>query len=124
MPMQATGYWIFVSNPKQYPIDAHMRDYLPLNGGISTWSVRKSMDFKSGDLGLVRVGVDARNKSELARDGADHRLASGIYGLCAVLGEPSDTLVPVDHDRWTEPRKKDAPSIPIKYLWCTTENPL
>jgi HNH endonuclease len=120
--MEQTGFWIFVSNPKRYPIDAHMREYLPKNQGVSSWTVERNADFKRGDLGLVRVGVDARNKATLKRDGASKRLGAGIYAVCKVLGEPSYTLERADDARWTPP--KDMPSIPIRYLWWTTTEPL
>jgi hypothetical protein len=122
MPMEETGFWIFVSNPKRYPIDAHMREYLPHNQGVSSWTVERNADFMPGDLGLVRVGFDARNKATLKRDGASKRLDAGIYSVCEVLGKPSYTLERADDARWVAP--KDMPSIPIKYLWWTTTEPL
>jgi hypothetical protein len=128
MAMARSGFWIFVSNPRTYPIDAHMREWLPNHEGISSWTVEKNAQFEPGDLGLVRVGVDQRNRAALKRDGAPQRLQSGIYAACQVLGEPPYTLERKDDERWGQDdpsnSRKTAPSIPIKYLWWTTENPL
>jgi hypothetical protein len=64
MPMARTGFWILVSNPRRFPIDRLMRERLPKDARDS-WTVRKSDVFESGDFGLVRTVVPAReNKGQ------------------------------------------------------------
>ena len=41
--------------------------------------------FRIGDIGIIRVGIDSRNKSEL--DGRE-KLKSGIYAIVKVMSLP------------------------------------
>jgi hypothetical protein len=90
MPMARTGFWVFVSNPRRFPIDRLMRERLPKDAKYS-WTVRKSDVFEPGDFGLVRTVVPAREnkrtEAQLKEDGASEQLASGIYAVCEVLSK-------------------------------------
>lgn len=77
--------WTFFSNPKYWYID----DFL--NSDKSNREVYYSINkdhrdrFKIGDRGVIRVGRDTRNKSEL--DGKE-KMKPGIYAIVKVIALP------------------------------------
>ena len=85
MSMPPTGYWVLVCNPRKWAFDKFALEQLPKNKS-DTWGVRPSdaAGFVSGQLALVRVGVDNRNKSQL--DGRA-RLSAGIYAVCEITSK-------------------------------------
>ena len=70
------GYWVFVCNPKKWAIDRFLAERIERD----TWGIRPAdrQRFASGQLALIRVGVDRRTNAE--RQGRP--LEPGIYALC------------------------------------------
>jgi hypothetical protein len=72
-----TPYWVFVNAPHIFSIDREVFEK-PIEQ--CNWSVNQSdgKEMFPGQLGLMRVGIDKRNKAEL---GQRHKLEAGIYGI-------------------------------------------
>lgn len=77
--------WTFFLNPKYWYID----DFLKSDkaGNEIYYSINKDHRdrFKIGDRGVIRVGVDSRNKSEL---NGKEKMKSGIYAIVKVMSIP------------------------------------
>ena len=119
-PAEETPYWVFVCNPKKWSIDQF------LERGIEhdTWGVRPSdkSRFAPGQLGLVRVGVDQRNKAE--RKGKP-KLIAGVYALCEV--ESAAFPGTGANDEFWAPKSGRAPGWPtvkVRYLRTYKSSPL
>jgi hypothetical protein len=134
MPMARTGFWVFVSNPRRFPIDRLMRERLPKDAKDS-WTVRKSDVFEPGDFGLVRTVVPAREnkrtEAQLKEDGASEQLASGIYAVCEVLSKNRPWANKMNEDLWRSPEEtklysqsKTWQMVDLNYLWWCLANPL
>lgn len=85
MNNKENGVWTFFLNPKYWYVD----DFLNSDKVYSEfyYSINKDHKdkFKIGDRGIIRVGVDSRNKAEL--DGKE-KLNSGIYAIVKVMSTP------------------------------------
>lgn len=83
--IQPTGFWTFFCNPSHWPID----NYLPKwkEGHKSRYMITSWQRnwFKSGDVGIIRVGHDQRSVAEL---NGKERLQRGIYALVEVVDLP------------------------------------
>ena len=56
---------------------------------VSNILLRKAWEkFKIGDKGVIRVGQDSRNKSELS---GKEKMKSGVYAIVKVMGIPEFT---------------------------------
>lgn len=77
--------WTFFLNPKYWYID----DFLKSDKASDEiyYSINKDHrdKFKIGDRGVIRVGVDSRNKSEL---NGKEKMKSGIYAIVKVMSIP------------------------------------
>jgi len=116
-PPNAPTYWVLACNPKKWAVDRFLAD------GIRSdeWGVRKSdkAKFAPGQLALVRVGVDQRNRKE--RKGRP-KLAAGIYAICQIesfsyagSGTPS---------KYGNVHPRGWPTVPISYLRTFENHPL
>jgi len=77
-----TGYWTFFCAPKTWAIDG----FLATNNEYNTYRVNKTYKdlVKPGQIAVIRVGIDNRNKEEL---GGKKKLTSPlrfIYNAAAV----------------------------------------
>lgn len=117
---EAERYWVFVCNPKRWAVDRFLAD----GAERDTWGVRPSdaTRFAPGQLGIVRVGVDTRNRAE--RNGAP-RLEAGIYALCEVESETFPGTGANDA-YWADgaARRPGWPTVRIRYLRRYGNNPL
>ncbi|MDV4150065.1 HNH endonuclease signature motif containing protein [Clostridium sp. AL.422] len=77
--------WTFFSNPKYWYVDDFLNSD-KVNGEIY-YSINKDHrdKFKIGDRGVIRVGIDSRNKSELY---GKEKMKSGIYAVVKVMSIP------------------------------------
>ena len=80
--------WTFFANPKYWYVD----DFLNSDKATSElyYSINKDHreKFKIGDKGVIRVGQDSRNKSELS---GKEKMKSGVYAIVKVMGIPEFT---------------------------------
>jgi len=78
-----TGYWTFMCNPQKWEIDK----FLATNTEYDTYPVNDwyKDHVKSGQLGIIRVGIDDRTKKQL---GERKKLNPGIYAVVEILGTP------------------------------------
>jgi hypothetical protein len=76
-----TGYWMFVCNPKNWNVD----QWLELEEPQLFYRISKhhDKDFRSGQLGFLRVNTDYRNNA--IRRGQS-KLRAGIYAIFQVIG--------------------------------------
>jgi len=83
MDTKITGYWTFFCNPAKWEIDK----FLSTNTEYDNYQVNDWYEdhIKPGQLGVVRVGVDSRNKKQL---GNRSKLSSGIYAIVEILDNP------------------------------------
>ena len=113
-------YWVFICNPKKWAIDRFLQDRIERD----TWGVRKSDRYKfaPGQLAIVRVGTDKRNKKEL--DGKPP-LTPGIYALCEIESE-SFPATGAGGKYWAEgaERAPGWPTVRVRYLKTYGDKPL
>lgn len=109
--VKPTGYWTFFCNPEKWAID----DFLTSGKVYDTFSITKWQKdwFRTGQLGVIRVGHDNRKKSVLK---GKNKLARGVYAVVEVLGKPILSASRDDH--WLEENEgeKLRYRVPIKYL--------
>ena len=113
-------YWVLVCNPRKWAIDRFIENGAP----DDTWGVRRSdaSKFGAGQLAIVRVGIDHRNRAELA----DHkRLEAGIYAVCEIMG-PSFAGEGANDAYWAadEGRSPGWPTVGVRYLRNYLDRPL
>lgn len=106
-----TGYCTFFCSPEKWAID----DFLMSGKVYDTFSITEWQKdwFRTGQLGVIRVGYDNRKKSVL--DGKS-KLARGIYAVVEVVGKP---ILSASRDgHWLEENEgeKLRYRVPIKYL--------
>jgi hypothetical protein len=111
MQIQPTGYWTFFCNPARWEIDK----FLSQNFEYDHYSITKWQSdwFKPGQLGIVRVGVDARKNSQL---GGRQRLKPGVYSIVEVLSLPR--MRGLENDSYWAKMMPDPESlvVDIRYL--------
>ena len=117
---QKQQHWVFVCNPQKWAID----EFLARGIELDSWGVRPSdrEKFKPGQLAIIRVGQDRRNKSD--RNGRP-RLESGIYAICQVLTEPYEATGASD-EFWSPGSERESgwPTVGIRYLKTFLDSPL
>ncbi|MBW8333168.1 MAG: hypothetical protein K0M40_14175 [Prolixibacteraceae bacterium] len=120
--IKVTGYWTFFCNPKYWAIDEFLsnieQDY-ESEYRITSW--QKDFFFK-GQLGVIRVGNDARTKLQL---GGREKLKKGIYAIVEILGTPylqieSESNFKINHQKGETSRY----IVPIKYQRNYILNPI
>jgi hypothetical protein len=113
-------YWVLVSSPKRWHIDK----FLETNPDHGEWAIenRDREKFAPGQLAIIRVGVDQRNKSELA---GRERLRPGIYALCEI-DSPWFPRESGGEGTWGQGQEvpTGAPAVRIRYLRNYLRNPL
>jgi len=109
-----TGYWTFFCNPKYWAIDDFLlnidTDFIS-QYRITTWQKNY---FKEGQLGIIRVGLDSRNKLQLNNK---KKLERGIYAIIEIVGQPivqvnSQSNFKINHQKSEIGRYV----VPIKYI--------
>ena len=115
----STNYWVFACNPRRWDIQS----FLETSQLTSTWKIRPSdkEKIKPGQLGIIRVGVDNRNQSQL---GGRKKLISGVYALVEVLSLP-EFSVDTD-DLWSDEKDNKSPCwrVQIRFLSKNLHNPI
>lgn len=88
--MEYNGYWIFLNNPRKWDVQKCLEDHLKNSFNLK-WKIKESQSkyFKIGQLGILRVGTDQRNKNEL--DGRK-KLNSGVYAIVQVVNNPKKDI--------------------------------
>lgn len=106
--MENTGYWLFYCNPKQWAID----EFLEEGSEVTTWKVTKWQKdfFHEGQHGIIRVGVDSRNKKELH---GKPKLKSGIYAIVQVIRSP-EFKTDEEDQFWIDNEKKHEETWRVK----------
>jgi hypothetical protein len=80
-----TGYWTFFCNPKYWAVDEFLMNIKPnfkSQYRIASWQKEY---FSKGQLGVIRVGNDNRNKAELK---GRKKLNKGVYAVVEITGVP------------------------------------
>ena len=111
MTTDVTGYWTFFCAPKTWAID----DFLSTNIEYDTYRVNDwYKDFvKPGQLAVIRVGIDKRNKEQL---GEKKKLASGIYAIVEILDTPKMSTEVSNFYLNKEDQGQEKLRVRIKYL--------
>lgn len=116
----STGYWTFYSNPKKWQIDR----FLETNIEYDTYQVTEWQKhlFKQGQLGVIRVGVDGRTKTQLE---GRKKLIPGIYAIVEVISEAT-LRESVPDKYWLEWRDEELkrPIVQIRILKNLLSKPL
>jgi hypothetical protein len=115
-----TGYWIFMCNPAKWQIDRFLETGKVYDQWhIPEWYVKHC---KPGQLAVVRVGIDTRNKAQLE---GHKKLESGIYAVAEILSSPEARKDDPD-PYWLEWEERDwkRKSVKIKYVQNLMAKPL
>ena len=105
-----TGYWTFFCNPKIWEIDRHLSAELEV-GNYRITPYQRNW-FEVGQFGVIRVGIDNRNRKELA---GRVKLKPGIYAIIEVINLPEETLSDRPEYYLHAPQKALQPSWRISY---------
>lgn len=107
--VEFTGFWTFFCNPKKWAID----DFLASNKVEDTFSITSWQKdwFKEGQLGIIRVGHDYRNKEQL---NDQPKLKRGIYAVVEVTGQPIYSSERDEH--YYEESDQETYRVPVKYI--------
>ncbi|NCI50915.1 hypothetical protein GWC95_13360 [Sediminibacterium roseum] len=117
-----TGFWTFFCNPKYWAVDDFLRTHrigAKSEYRITTW--QKDF-FEKGQLGVIRVGFDSRNSSEL---NGRMRLERGVYAVVEVTGKAlpfgkSKSNFKIDHQQ----NEKERFSVPVRYIRNYINHPI
>jgi hypothetical protein len=120
MKTAITGYWTFFCNPAKWEIDKFLSTNIQDDGyQVTDW---QKDYFQTGQLGIIRVGIDQRNKKQR---GKYPMLHPGIYAIVEILskaikrdGEPDKYWI-----NWT-PKELEKPFVRIRYLYNLLNSPL
>ena len=114
-------YWTFYNNPGKWQFDRF------LESGESETQYLISPNWhqdamKAGQLGVVRVGKDSRNKEIL---GGKPKLESGVYAIVMILTDPYPRSV-IDPEHWLVPRDHiiGEPGVRLKILKNLLQKPI
>jgi hypothetical protein len=117
------GYWAFVCNPAKWAIDDFLRSgKVEGEWGVDRHATHQIEQFRKGQLAVVRVGRDQRNKTQLK---GNPRLRPGVYALCEILSRvykgsgDSD-----DFSYGEEVHPTGWPTVRVRYIYSYLENPL
>ncbi|MBI9093675.1 MAG: EVE domain-containing protein [Sphaerochaeta sp.] len=115
-----TGYWMFMCNPNKWEIDRFIKS--GVTEDIYSISDFHKDYFKSGELGIIRVGRDNRSKKKL---GGNPRLQPGIYAIVRVMSQPQK-IVSDKSDFWINKDDGQIPRYRVKLEYISTHlnNPL
>jgi hypothetical protein len=82
---KTTGFWTFFCNPKYWAVDEFLLNIEP--GFISEYRITswQKNNFAEGQLGVIRVGSDSRNRTQLR---GRKKLDRGIYAIVEIIGMP------------------------------------
>jgi hypothetical protein len=119
MTTDVTGYWTFFCAPKTWAID----DFLSTNIEYDTYRVNDwYKDFvQPGQLAVIRVGIDKRNKEQL---GGKKKLTSGIYAIVEILDTPKMSTDVSDYYLNEEDQRQEKLRVKIRYLKNLLNTPL
>ncbi len=115
--VEPTGFWTFFCNPQKWAID----DFLSSNKVEDTFSITSWQKdwFKQGQLGIIRVGHDYRNKEQL---NGKSKLQHGIYAVVEVTGEPIYSSERDEH--YYEESNQENYRVPVRYIRNLLNNPV
>lgn len=119
---KVTGYWTFFCNPKYWAVDDFLLKIKPnfkSEYRIASW---QKYFFEEGQLGVIRVGIDGRNKSQL---GGRKKLDKGIYAIVEIIGSPYQQRK--SKSDFNINQQKDESGrfvVPIKYIRNYIESPI
>lgn len=108
MKKEISGYWMFMCNSNKWEIDRFLESGV-LEDAYSISDFHKD-HFHQGQLGIIRVGKDARSKKML---GGRPRLLPGVYAIVRVLSEP-DLLAPEKKDFWIDRDESQKPRFRVR----------
>lgn len=117
-----TGFWTFFCNPKYWAVDEFLLNIKPnfvSEYRITSW---QKNHFEKGQLGVIRVGIDGRNQTQL--DGRK-KLERGIYAIVEIMGSPVPQVkeklgFKIEHQKGESGRFV----VPIKYIRNYIESPV
>lgn len=114
--------WTFSANPKYWKVDCFLNSD-KVNNEIY-YSINKNHRnlFKIGDKGIIRVGKDNRNKTELK---GKQKLCSGVYAIVEVVSNPEFRKDPSD-EFYMNPNgiNKDKWKVKIKVIKNLINSPI
>lgn len=125
--IEHNGYWTFFNNPAKWDIksflDKNSKKKMKLQWKIAKTQVKY---FEIGQLGVIRVGIDSRNKKDL---NGKNKLQSGIYALVRVIKKPE--FIEINDENYfdffidTEGLKKEkAYRVELEIVKNLIENPI
>ena len=114
-----TGYWTFFCNPVIWEIDL----FLASNKEKDTFQVNEwYKDYvKPGQLGIIRVGIDGRNKKQL---GGRQKLKPGIYAIVEIIGMPKISKDVSNYYIEDKDQNQEKLRVEIRYLKNLLHTPL
>lgn len=115
--VEPTGFWTFFCNPKKWAID----DFLASNKVEDTFSITSWQKdwFKQGQIGVIRVGRDYRNKEQL---NGKEKLKRGIYAVVEITGQP---IFSSDRDEYYyEENNQENYRVPVRYIRNLLNRPI
>lgn len=119
MTTEITNYWTFFCSPKKWEIDK----FLSTNVEYDLYSVNDwyKNDVKPGQLAVIKVGLDKRNKNELQ---GKKKLKPGIYAVVEILDIPK--LSKEDSEFYIDSKEQDKEKLRVKirYLKNLLDKPL
>ena len=119
MATEVTGYWTFFCNPAKWEIDK----FLATNTEYDTYQVNDwfTDSVKPGQLGVIRVGIDKRNREQLP---GRQKLKSGIYAIVEVIDIPKISREVSDFYLNEEDQGQEKLRVKIRYLKNLLNTPL
>jgi len=115
-----SGYWTFFCNPARWQIDKFLSSGIQDDAyQINKWDQE---EFAPGQLGVIRVGVDHRNRQQLE---GRPKLHPGIYGIVEVRSF-AEKRVDAPDEFWLDwsPEIQKKPVVQIHYLKNLLSNPI
>lgn len=119
MTTEKTGYWTFFCNPAKWEID----QFLATNNEYDTYQINEWHKdyFKTGQLGVIRVGIDKRTKTHL---GTRQKLNSGIYAVVEILDTPQISTEQLQFYLKDEEQGQKKLRVKIRYIKNLLTKPL
>lgn len=77
--------WTFFANPKYWYVDDFLKSKKSDSEIYYSINTHHKDRFKIGDIGVIRVGKDSRNKSQLD---SKEKMNSGVYAIVKVMSTP------------------------------------
>jgi len=117
-----TGFWTFYCNPKYWAVDEFLltaKSQEKSEYRITSW---QKDHFKKGQLGVIRVGIDGRNKAQL---NGREKLEKGIYAIVEIIGIPAQhTKSKSNFKIKRNKHESERLIVPIKYIRNYIKNPV